>query len=259
MLDACPADLLELIAGQPYILLLLDFDGTLSEIVPRHEDATLRPGNADLLDALNRKPGYTVGVISGRELCDVTRRVGVPGLVYAGNHGLEIRGPDLEYRHPDVAAIVPALSETATRLADSLTDVPGALVENKTLSLTVHFRRTPTERHDLVAAIFRDVVKPLVDDGLCRVTSGKAVLELRPAVDWHKGRALELIHSQRAPQAGPVYVGDDATDEDAFRAAQAAGGFGVFVGPADSPTDANYRLESPAAVSAALANLTQYA
>ena len=247
------------LVGNASVLLLLDFDGTLSEIVPRHEAAVLRPGNAGLLETLSRKPGYTVGVVSGRELSDVSRRVGLRGLVYAGNHGLEIRGPDLEYRHPDVAAIVPALSETAARLADGLADVPGVAVENKTLSLTVHFRRTPAARHDLVAAIFRDVVKPLIDDGLCRVTSGKAVLELRPAVAWHKGRALELIRSRLAPQACPVYVGDDATDEDAFRAAQGAGGFGVFVGPADSPTHATCRLESPAAVSAALADLIQCA
>lgn len=248
-------DLLARIARQPAVLLLLDFDGTLSEIVPRHENATLRPGNAGLLKALLRKPGYTVGVISGRELSDVSSRVGVPGLVYAGNHGLEICGPHLEYRHPDVAAIIPALSETAARLAYGLTDVPGALVENKTLSLTVHFRRTPADRHELVAAIFEDVVKPLIDDGLCRVTSGKAVLELRPTVDWHKGRALEFIRSRLSPGAFPIYIGDDATDEDAFAAAQDAGGCGIFVGPAGSPTRARYRLGSPAVVSNALASL----
>ena len=248
-------DLLARIARQPAVLLLLDFDGTLSEIVPRHEDAMLRPGNAGLLKALLRKPGYTVGVISGRELSDVSSRVGVPGLVYAGNHGLEICGPDLEYRHPDVAAIIPALSETAARLAYGLADVPGALVENKTLSLTVHFRRTPADRHELVAAIFEDVVKPLIDDGLCRVTSGKAVLELRPTVDWHKGRALEFIRSRLSPGAFPIYIGDDATDEDAFAAAQDAGGFGIFVGPSGSTTGARYRLDSPAAVNDALAEL----
>ena len=85
----------------------------------------------------------------------------------------------------------------------------------------------------------------------------KAVLELRPALDWHKGRALELIHSRRAPQACPVYVGDDATDEDAFRAAQAAGGFGVFVGPPGAGTCAGWRLNTPADVTAALAELLE--
>ena len=255
MSDACPDNFLKPVAGQPSVLLLLDFDGTLSEIVARPEDATLRPGNAGLLEALNRKPGYTVGVVSGRELSDVSRRVGVPGLVYGGNHGLEICGPDLEYRHPDAAAAIARFAELAARLETALAEAPGAHVENKTLTLTVHYRQTPAEHHERVVAIVNDVAGLEIAAGRVRLAAAKAAVELRPSIDWHKGRALELIRSRRAPQACPVYVGDDATDEDAFAAAQAAGGRGVFVGPPGSPTCAKYRLDSPAAVSAALTQL----
>ena len=244
-----------LVAGQPSVLLLLDFDGTLSEIAPRPEDAALRPGNADLLAALSRKPGYTVGILSGRSLDDVAHRVGVPGLVYAGNHGLEISGPDLQYQHPAAAASIPAFSEIAGRLEAALTDVPGAQVENKTLTLTVHYRRVPPKRHDRVESIVQDVAGSAITAGQIRVSTAKAAIELRPAVDWDKGRALALVRTRLAPDALPIYVGDDATDEDAFAAAQAAGGFGVFVGPAGSPTRARRRLDSPAAVSDALAQL----
>ena len=255
MPDACSADLPGLVAGQSSVLLLLDFDGTLSEIAPRPEDAVLRPGNAKLLAVLSRKPGSTVGILSGRSLDDVRERVGVPGLVYAGNHGLEISGPDLQYLHPAAAASIPAFSEIAGRLVAALADVPGAQVENKTLTLTVHYRRVAPEYHDRVESIVQDVTGPAITDGQLRLSTAKAAIELRPSVEWDKGRALDLVRSRLAPGAFPIYIGDDATDEDAFAAAQAAGGFGVFVGPAGSATRAKYRLDSPAAVSDALAKL----
>ena len=99
-------------------------------------------------------------------------------------------------------------------------------------------------------------MQPLITGRLCRVTVAKAALELRPAVDWHKGRrggADSLPGGARS--VPPVYIGDDATDEDAFRAAQDAGGAGVFVGPPDGDTCAGWRLDSPADVTTTLADL----
>ena len=251
-------------AGAP-LLTLLDFDGTLSDIAARPEDAVLRAGNAPLLQALaSGMPGVIaiagVGVISGRALDDVSRRVGVPGLVYAGNHGLEIAGPGIRYRHPAAEAAVPMMAEAAGRLAAGLDGIPGILVENKGITLTLHYRRTPAEYRCRAVAGFYDAVRPLVAAGRCRITAAKAALELRPAADWHKGRALELIRARIAPGAVPLYIGDDATDEDAFRAAQAAGGAGVCVLPAGDAdagagTAAGWRLASPAAVTAALSEL----
>ena len=249
------SDLLPPGPGQPHILLLLDFDGTLSEIVEHPESAVLRPGNADLLESLNRKPGSTVGVISGRSLDDVRQRVGVPGLVYGGNHGLEICGPHLQYLHPHAAAAIAHFAELAALLDASLAEIPGAHVENKTLTLTVHYRQTPAEHHAQVGAIVNDIAEPAIAAGRVRLAAAKAAIELRPSIDWNKGRALELIRSRLAPDAFPIYIGDDVTDEDAFAAAQAVGGCGIFVGPPGSPTHARYRLDSPAAVSAALAEL----
>ncbi|MXZ91996.1 MAG: trehalose-phosphatase [Chloroflexi bacterium] len=250
--------LLARIANQPTVLLLLDFDGTLSDIVARPEDATLRANNAKLLNVLSRRPGYTVGIISGRDIDDVSQRVGLEGLVYAGNHGLEIRGPGLEYRHPAAAAATPVIAKAADSLAAALADIPGAQVENKTLTLTVHYRRTPEELHERVAAIFREVAGRLVDEGICRVTTAKSALEFRPAVDWHKGDALEVIRRRLAPGAFPIYIGDDATDEDAFRAAQSAGGAGVFVGPPEAPSSADYGLDDPFQVTRALRELAAH-
>ena len=243
------------LSEQNKILLALDFDGTLSEITERPEDAVLREGNAPLLEALGRKQNIIIGILSGRALNDVSGRVGVPGLIYGGNHGLEIRGPGLDYLHPAAAAAIPAISDAAERLVADLADIPGALVESKVLTLTAHYRLTPPQYHDSIAMIFLDTVGPLLATGACRVTAAKMAMELRPAVDWHKGYALEMIRFQLASDAFPVYFGDDETDEDAYDAAQSVGGIGIYVGPQSTETRAICRLDSPAAVSAALADL----
>ncbi len=243
-------------AGESGILLLLDFDGTLSEIVENPDAAELRPGNAQTLDKLSRKPRLTVGIVSGRSLQDVADRIALSNLIYAGNHGMEIKGPGIRYLHPEVAAAVPGLQEIRSRVSTALAGIPGVQVEDKTLTLTVHYRRAPARYHEEVESIVRSVAHPETSTDQYRITYAKAAIEVRPAVDWHKGRALEFIRSRLAARAYTIYIGDDRTDEDAFEAAQAAGGCGIFVGPADAPSCARYRLESPAAVSAVLADLS---
>ncbi len=255
MLDLNLDDLKSLVAGQDPILLLLDFDGTLSEIAPRPEQATLCPGNQPLLCQLADRPEFVVGVISGRSLHDVEAWVNVPGLVYAGNHGLEISGLGLDYRHPDAESASRTIRQASHDLEIRLAGVPGAFVENKTYTLTTHFRQTPPQYHDQVVSVFDDITHQFVQSGSCHVTEAKMALELRPAIDWDKGRALTLIRSRLSPESFPIYMGDDATDEDAFGAVRSAGGVGVYVGPPGVSTCASWRLASPEDVSAALVEL----
>ena len=236
--------------------LLLDFDGTLSEIVDNPEAAVLFPGNRDVLASLGERPSLVVGILSGRSLDDVRQRVAVPNLVYGGNHGLEISGSGLQYVHPDAAAAIDCLAGLAVAIGEALSPIPGAHVENKTLTLTAHYRRTPAELHNRVRTLVEAAAAPAVAAGRVRISSAKAAIELRPSIDWDKGRALELIRTRKSPNAVPIYIGDDTTDEAAFAAAQDAGGFGIFVGPQDSATCAMYRLDSPAAVGQALADLS---
>ncbi len=255
MLDLNLDEIKSLVSGREPILLLLDFDGTLSEIAPRPEQATLCPGNQLLLCQLADRPEFVVGVISGRSLQDVEARVNVPGLVYAGNHGLEIRGLGLDYRHPDAEDASRTISQASHDLELRLAGVPGAFVENKIYTLTTHFRQTPPYYHDLVASTFDDIAHPLVQSGSCHVTEAKMALELRPSIDWNKGGALTLIRSRLSPESFPIYMGDDATDEDAFGAVRSAGGIGIYVGAPGASTCATWRLPSPAEVSAALVEL----
>ncbi|HEV7588650.1 MAG TPA: trehalose-phosphatase [Longimicrobium sp.] len=199
------------------LVLLLDFDGTLAPIVDRPELAAMPEPTRRALERLMARPGVEVAVVSGRGLADARERAALPGIAYAGNHGMEIHGPGIDRIHPEAAAARPVLERAAGELRAALEDIPGAFVEDKELTLSVHFRLAPRDRLDELHGIVRRVVDPL--DGV-HLTEGKQVIEVRPNVDWNKGRAvLFLLDQMRPPPEAPVlYFGDDRTDEDAFRA-----------------------------------------
>jgi len=235
------------------LAVFLDYDGVLSPIV---EDPGAAVIDDRTRDVVRRLAGVaTTAVVSGRDAPDVRDRVGVDGLVYAGSHGFDIRAADGTVIDDERGApFVPALDAAEAELGAALAAVPGAQLERKRFSLAVHFRRVPPEREAEVG--------PAVDAVLARHAElrrgdGKKVVELRPDLDWDKGRAV--LHLLEALPAGedavPVYVGDDLTDEDAFRAIRGRG-IGVVVrGEDDRPTAADYRLDDTAAVTDFLGDL----
>lgn len=234
------------------LVLLLDFDGTLAPIVPRPELAAIPPRTRAALDRLLAAPGVQAAVVSGRGMADARERAGIPGIAYAGNHGMEIEGPGLRRVHPEALAARPELEAVASALAPALGGVPGAWVEDKGLTLSVHYRQVPADR----VAGARDAVRAAVEGrpGL-RLTEGKMVLEVRPRVEWDKGRAvLFLLDHLRPPEGAPVlYLGDDTTDEDAFRALAGRGGAGegILVDPSPpASTAAKAYVRSPEEVGA---------
>ena len=217
------------------------------------------PETRAALDRLLAMQGVTAAVVSGRGLGDVRRRAAIPGIAYAGNHGMEIDGPGLHRIHPEAMDARPSLEAAHAALERMLDGIPGVWIEDKLLTLTVHFRQTPHGHHARVAMAVLDAV---AGDPLLRVTEGKMVLEVRPSVDWDKGRAaLFLVEQTRpAPGAPVLYIGDDRTDEDAF-AALAEHGLGEGVLVADPPpphTAARSFLHNPVEVGrlfSTLANL----
>jgi trehalose 6-phosphate phosphatase len=216
------------------LVLLLDFDGTLAPIVAHPELAEIPPGTRAALAALMAVPGVEVAVVSGRGLADVRERAAIPGIAYAGNHGMEIEGAGLHRIHPGAAAARPLLEAVAAALEPALAAVPGAFVEDKGLTLSVHYRLADPAREGEV----RKAVHAAADgQPELRVTEGKKVLEVRPRVEWDKGRAvLFLLENLRPPERAPVlYLGDDRTDEDAFRALEVRGSAGEGVVVADPP------------------------
>lgn len=243
-------------------VLLLDFDGTLAPIVPRPEDAALPPDTRLALTRLRQIPHLEMAVVSGRGMADARERVGLADIAYAGNHGMEIDGPGLRRIHEEAAAARPHLAAVADRLRGDLAGVEGVFVEDKHLTLSIHYRRVARDR---VGDVRRAVVSAVeARDGLV-ITEGKEILEVRPAVDWHKGRAVEFLIGQIDPGEGTpvVYIGDDRTDEDAFRALSwraSMAGEGVIVGdPPPTETSATSYLRDPEEVGRLLHALADFA
>lgn len=228
------------------ILLGLDFDGTLTPIRALPDEVTLPEPVRVVMNRLARLPQVTLMIVSGRSLTDIASRVGLPELIYAGNHGLEIRGPSLVFVEPTAVALVDRLRELTNRLRELLRDVPDALVEPKGLATSVHYRNVAPELCDELAHIVCHAVASDPDHFV--LTTGHRVWEILPRVSWHKGRALSWVLDRLNDPAHRLvfYLGDDRTDEDAF--ATLTDGVTVRVGHAQSSTHARYQLADPAAV-----------
>lgn len=235
------------------LLLALDFDGTLAPIVPRPEDAALLPASGRALGRLAGRGDTLVAIVSGRGLEDLRERVGQPGLVYAGNHGFEIEGPGVKHRLEQAEKLRPVMRALSDRLRTELAHVDGAEIEDKGITLSVHYRRVADAA---TAEQVRGAAEAEGQRAGLRVTHGKRVVELRPPIDWHKGRAVEFLLDTLADGTAPypVFVGDDVTDEDAFRAVKARGGLAVLIAGPDEPRDtaADVRVDSPEALVALL-------
>lgn len=231
-------------AKRPFVA--LDYDGTLTPIVERPELAILSDEMRSAVTALANQ--CTVAVISGRDLIDVKRLVGIDNLFYAGSHGFDISGPaGRRIASQQGAEFLPALDSAEKALRPLLGDIPGTQIERKKFSIAVHYRRVEKDR---VQAVEDAVDQVLAEHTGLRKGTGKKVFELQPEIDWHKGKALcwlmDALDLDR-PDVLPFYIGDDVTDEDAFRVLQASG-VGVVVKDdhaGDSPrrSTARYALD----------------
>jgi trehalose-phosphatase len=235
------------------MMLGLDFDGTLAPIAQRPGEAAMPVNTREALDAVAARGDTMVAIVSGRSLEDITAKVGIPGLYYVGNHGLEIRGPNIELRHEEAVEAQPAIRECAERVTEDVGDTPGVIVEDKGLTLSVHYRLVGSAAEDAV----RESVRRSCGDNGVRITEGRKVFEIRPDVDWNKGHALLFLIDMLVaiPDAPVLFVGDDLTDEDGFRAV-AERGNGIVVGdPVTPDTAARFYLPGPEDVTRLLRRL----
>lgn len=235
-------------------LLLCDYDGTLVPIVERPELAVLPERIRELLSRIARQRRFTVGVISGRALTDLKERVSIKGIVYAGNHGLEIEGPDFGFINPLAEEMRPVFRLMQGVLSRAMTPIRGVFVENKGLTLSVHYRMADEGKVEEVKNIFERVVDTARSLGKVRITSGKKVYEVRPAVEWDKGKAIDLLVMRygkpdtERKKLLPMFLGDDTTDEDGFKAIGKHSGISVLVGEETDNSAAHYYLRTPAEV-----------
>lgn len=197
--------------------LFTDVDGTISAIAPTPDAATLLPGVRELLVEATQRFALVVA-ISGRSAPDTRRMVGVPDLLYIGNHGMETIAPGASEPEviPDAAPYVSAINAALDTIEQRLAGrCPGLLVERKGPTGSVHVRQT-TDPPAAERAV-EDALREVADAAGLRITRGKMVVELRPPVMVDKGQAL-ITQINRHKLAGALYLGDDRTDIDAFRA-----------------------------------------
>jgi trehalose 6-phosphate phosphatase len=201
-----------LLDAQP-LALVTDFDGTISQIASTPEGAAIHPRCLDSLAKLSRKLTL-VAVVSGRQVEEVRRLVGLAGVIYIGNHGLERWEEGTKYVDPVASRYATAIRDILARARDQLT-LPGLVFEDKGVTASIHYRNAtdPETAGRQVVTFLRDLA---VDSGL-RLVEGRCVIELRPPVDVDKGTAMLGLLQAYEP-GSVVYAGDDRTDLDAFAA-----------------------------------------
>jgi trehalose 6-phosphate phosphatase len=249
-------ELIKCVREATQILLFLDYDGTLTAIVARPEMAVLPLQAKEVLARISRNDVFKLAIISGRSLEDVKILIGLENVAYAGNHGLEIECPPrwsqgqepgtTSFIHPVAERFKPRLIRLEQRLRERLASIDGILIENKGLSLSLHYRLVRQTAVGKTEKLVSQAIEDEEETGGLRVTTGKKVFEVRPDVEWNKGRAIEWLLQTYGPSGNlPIFVGDDMTDEDGFRVIHSAGGISVIVAEAAASTAADYYLDSP--------------
>ncbi|SIS00190.1 trehalose-phosphatase [Natronorubrum thiooxidans] len=236
------------LASASRLLLCLDFDGTLAPIVDDPDAAAPTPENEAAVASLATEPAVSTAIVSGRALADVRDRIDGPK-TYAGNHGLELSRHGSVTVHPVARQRMSRLEAVCETLETVLEPIPNCRIENKRLTGTVHVRSVPASVRSVVRRQTHAVVDRL-GDGSLEVSTGKRIFEIGPSVSWDKGDAVALIASEMPSETVPIYIGDDVTDESAFRTVE-PDGIGIRVS-GDEPSAASYRVDSPTAVATVL-------
>jgi len=214
-------DVLEQKLKENRLFLFLDYDGTLASISEIPEKARLPKKTKDVLIELSRLARCRLAVVSGRSLMDIKNMVGIAGLIYIGNHGMEIEGPKIRFRRPTTFGFRNALQQIKEGLSKKLIAKKGVLIEDKNLTLSLHYRLANRNDTDLIKKVFKEITRPYLKTGEIKVGAGKKVLEIRPPVEWDKGKVALWLLAREQLESGDeevqsIYIGDDSTDEDAF-------------------------------------------
>ena len=229
-----------------HIYLFLDYDGTLTPIVARPELANLPRNVKSLLLKLIRNPVISIAIISGRSIKQLKQKIKIKDIVLAGNHGLEIELPTLKFIHPLAKKCRPSLKQIKDKLIRIARPVKGTFVEDKELTLSIHFRLAKEKDIKKLKQHIYTAINPYIRHKRIKVTHGKKVLEIRPPVRWDKGSLagyLLRIKKSKARKALPIYIGDDKTDESAFRVLRKKG-ITVFVGRPNAASNAEYYVKN---------------
>lgn len=222
------------------LALLFDYDGTLTPIVEHPSMARLQQRTLHLLGRLGLSSGISVGIISGRSLDDLQSMVDIPSFYYAGTTGLELDLRGDRVIHPQVENYLDLIATMVKRLTEMIRQYPGAWVEDKRLSLTLHYRKLDRRHHVDLIGKARTLVALCSED--LRITQGPMALEVVPDLSWDKGSAVRQILEAIGQPLAVIYAGDAANDSEALATVAGLGGIAVAVG-SNAPENAHYRLE----------------
>lgn len=235
-----------------------DYDGTLSPIVKDPKKAYLRPSVRKLLKQLSEY--YPVAIVSGRDLRDVRDFVQLDHLIYAGSHGYRITGPGgISWTHSEAEKTIPLLDLVEKSLRKKFSEQEGIMIERKYSALAIHYRNAPKYSYKKINLAVEELIREVPD---LKKGRGKKIIEIKPAFDWNKGKAVEWILRKMGysdpEKYHPVYVGDDITDEDVFRAI-ADHGTSILVGDHGGISAADMQLRDSDQVEELLHVLVQEA
>ncbi|UCD55726.1 MAG: trehalose-phosphatase [Candidatus Omnitrophota bacterium] len=237
-------DIKERIKRAKKIIFFLDYDGTLVPIKKKPAFAGLGKDTRALLSKLAGSTCFSVFIISGRSLRDIKKLIGVKRLYYVGNHGIELEGPRLKYINRSAKALRIFIQRAYRALKKKL-KIKGVILENKAYTLSLHYRLVNPDKVPALKKLFKNTIKGLLRQRKIKVTEGKKVLEVRPNTKWNKGKIVNwILKKAKTRNVLPIYIGDDKTDEDAFKALGKRG-ISILVSKNRRKTFAQYRLNSP--------------
>lgn len=210
------------------LFLFLDYDGTLSPIVRRPEKAKLKSSQRKLLKKISLHKNVFMTIISGRALSDVKKKVNLPGILYVGNHGLEIDGKGIKWKHPKIASSTLLHNEILKILKIKTEPIKGVIVEDKKPIVAIHYRLVKKVDLPKLRKIISLTLKSYQHK--VKIKNGKKVIEIWQKINWDKGQAaLKVLKLFGKGKYLPIHIGDDKTDEDVFKVLKNKG-FTIKVG-----------------------------
>ncbi|CAL5020477.1 unnamed protein product [Urochloa decumbens] len=249
------------------IAVFLDYDGTLSPIVDDPDKAFMSP----VMRAAVRNVAkyFPTAIVSGRSRKKVFEFVKLKELYYAGSHGMDIVTSVAEHNtekcreanlFQPASEFLPMIDEVSKALLKAISGIEGASIENNKFCVSVHYRNVAEKDWGVVARLVNEVLE---DFPRLKVTNGRMVLEVRPVIDWDKGKAVEFLLQSLglndSENVIPIYIGDDRTDEDAFKVLRERNcGYGILVSQVPKDTEAFYSLRDPSEVMGFLNSLVRW-
>ncbi|MGA2090496.1 MAG: trehalose-phosphatase [Endomicrobiales bacterium] len=260
------------------VFLFLDYDGTIVPIAERPGKAKLSRETKIILKKLSNTPGVIIAVVTGRPLSNIMSAIALKKMIYVGNHGLEIAGPDFTYAVCIPRRFTTLLKELKTLLIDIFRKIHGLMIEDKKVALAIHYRNVDPGKIRSIKQSISDALCRCDSLKILRVEEGKKVYEIRPAIDWNKGDAVSwlmtkyatepfslthhvkndhIIHrlqkwpnsiTRKSPKSPfvAIFIGDDITDENGFHAVNDHG-ISIHVGKTGA-SSAVYYVKDPAEV-----------